>query len=162
MALSDVSNILWRERQLLELLLFKLEEEQLVLAAGRTRWLNQATREVEMVLDEIKRTELERSIAVDAVAGQLGLPPGPSLRRLAEVAPAPWNELLDQHRRAFLFATQEITALAQLNRELLTRGQRATREALSWLDGTEPDIYSASGSAAISGRAAPRLVNEAL
>ena len=37
MALSDVSNILWRERQLLELLVFKLEEEQLVLAAGRTR-----------------------------------------------------------------------------------------------------------------------------
>ena len=39
MALSDVSNILWRERQLLELLVFKLEEEQLVLAAGRSRWL---------------------------------------------------------------------------------------------------------------------------
>ena len=39
MALSDVSNILWRERQLLELLVFKLEEEQLVLAAGRNRWL---------------------------------------------------------------------------------------------------------------------------
>ena len=42
MALSDVSNILWRERQLLELLVFKLEEEQLVLAAGRTRWLAHA------------------------------------------------------------------------------------------------------------------------
>ena len=40
MGLSDVSNILWRERQLLELLLFKLEEEQLVLASGRARWLS--------------------------------------------------------------------------------------------------------------------------
>ena len=54
MALSDVSNILWRERQLLELLVFKLEEEQLVLAAGRTRWLAHATREVENVLGEIQ------------------------------------------------------------------------------------------------------------
>ena len=34
MSLSEVSNILWRERQLLELLVFKLEEEQLVLAVG--------------------------------------------------------------------------------------------------------------------------------
>ena len=64
MALSDVSNILWRERQLLELLVFKLEEEQLVLAAGRTRWLAHATREVENVLGEIRRVELERAIAV--------------------------------------------------------------------------------------------------
>ena len=67
MALSDVSNILWRERQLLELLVFKLEEEQLVLAAGRSRWLVYATREVENVLGEIKRIELER--AVDRGAG---------------------------------------------------------------------------------------------
>ena len=39
MGLSEVSNILWRQRQLLELLLFKLEEEQLVLKSGSTRWL---------------------------------------------------------------------------------------------------------------------------
>ena len=61
MSLSEVSNILWRERQLLELLVFKLEEEQLVLAAGRNRWLPHATREVETVLGEIKRIELERA-----------------------------------------------------------------------------------------------------
>jgi hypothetical protein len=160
MALSEVSNILWRERQLLELLLFKLEEEQLVLAAGRTRWLNQATREVEMVLEEIKRMELERSMAVDDVATELGLPPGTSLRKLAETAPAPWSGLLEQHRKAFLTATQEILALAQLNRDLLTRGQRATRDALSWLGDAETEIYSATGSATV--RTGPRLVNEAL
>ena len=60
MGLREVSAILWRERHLLELLLFKLDEEQLVLAAGRTRWLPRATREVEMVLEEIRQTELER------------------------------------------------------------------------------------------------------
>lgn len=161
-SLSDVSNILWRERQLLEILLFKLEEEQLVLAAGRTRWLNQATREVEMVLDEIKRAELERSMLVDEVAAELGVGPGASLRALAEAAPQPWSTLLDQHRRAFLTATQEITALAQLNRELLSRGQRAAREALSWLGDVDTDLYSATGSTMTSSRLAPRLVNEAL
>ena len=39
MALAELSNVLWRERELLEMLLFKLESEQLVLAAGRTHWL---------------------------------------------------------------------------------------------------------------------------
>ena len=34
MGLREVSAILWRERHLLELLLFKLDEEQLVLAAA--------------------------------------------------------------------------------------------------------------------------------
>jgi len=53
MGLSEVSSILWRERQLLELLLFKLEEEQLLLAAGRTRWLPHATREVDRVLAQL-------------------------------------------------------------------------------------------------------------
>src|SRR5262249_25028695 len=73
MDLSEVSNILWRERQLLDLLVFKLEEEQLVLAAGRARWLAHATREVESVLGEIKRIELERSVLVSAVAREYGM-----------------------------------------------------------------------------------------
>ena len=34
MALEALSRVLWRERELLELLLFKLEEEQLVLASA--------------------------------------------------------------------------------------------------------------------------------
>ena len=162
MGLSEVSNILWRERQLLELLLFKLEEEQLVLSAGRTRWLSHATREVEMVLEEIKRAELARSMEVDAAAAELGIEPGPSLRRLAEVAPDPWKGLLEQHRRAFLTATQEILALAQVNKDLLSRGQRATREALAWLGDNDAEVYSATGVATSSGPAGPRLVNEAL
>ena len=73
MSLSEVSNILWRERQLLELLVFKLEEEQLVLASGRTRWLSHATHEVETILGEIKRVELERAMAVAGAIVELGL-----------------------------------------------------------------------------------------
>ena len=39
MSLSEVSAALLHEQSLLEMLLFKLEEEHLLLAAGRTRWL---------------------------------------------------------------------------------------------------------------------------
>ena len=60
--------------------MFKLEEEQLVLAAGRTRWLSHATREVETVLEEIKKVELDRAIEVEGAAKELGLSSAPSLR----------------------------------------------------------------------------------
>jgi hypothetical protein len=159
--LRDVSNILWRERHLLDLLLFKLEEEQLLLAAGRTRWIAQATREVEMVLEEIKQTELSRAMVVDQVAPGLGLEPGPSLRALAEAAPDPWSTLLSEHRAAFLTATEEIVALAQTNRELLTQGQQAARDVLATLGEARVETYSPTGAAA-EGPVRPMLIDEVL
>src|SRR5205807_7691582 len=96
---NEVSNILWRERQLLELLLFKLEEEQLVLAAGRTRWLAHATREVEVVLEQIRLTEVLRAVEVAAVGPALGLGTEPSLGQIADAADEPWSDLFHQHRK---------------------------------------------------------------
>lgn len=144
-ALSDVSNILWRERQLLELLVFKLEEEQLVLASGRTRWLQHATREVETVLGEIKRMELDRGVHVEGLAAELGASSSPSLRQLTEMAPAPWDKIFQEHRRALMDLTAEIQDVAKANREILTRGQVATREALASLGDVESDHYSPAG-----------------
>ncbi|WP_369054142.1 flagellar export chaperone FlgN [Kineococcus terrestris] len=163
MALAEVSGILWKERELLELLLFKLEEEQLVLASGRTRWLAHATREVEFVMEQIRSTELLRATEVDAVAAELGLEPGPSLNALAEAAPEPWGELLRGHRDAFLTLTSEIQDLADANRDLLTSGARAVREALLGLD-TTLDTYTARGKnhAASAGGSRAHFVDEAL
>ena len=160
MTLTEVSNILWRERQLLELLLFKLEEEQLLLAAGRSRWLAHATREVETVLAEIKRVELTRAADVEALAVSLGLPANASLRDLSENAPAPWNSVFDEHREAFLAATQEITALAQDNRELLSRGYQAARQVLSSMDDQRIETYIPAGLS--TNRSSARLVDEAI
>src|SRR3954451_20929347 len=130
MALADLASILWREREMLELLLFKLEEEQLVLAGGRTRWLAHATREVEVVLEEIRHTEVIRAIEVDEIAVALGLGPNPSLSALADASPVPWPELLHQHRKAFLTLPAEVSALAEPNRDLLAIGARAARETM--------------------------------
>jgi hypothetical protein len=168
MGLREVSAILWRERHLLELLLFKLDEEQLVLAAGRTRWLPRATREVEMVLEEIRQTELERAVAVSRVAVDLGLPSGTSLRQLAEAAPPPWQGMLTEHRQAFLSLTEEITALVQTNRELLVRGQKAVRDVLASLGDGKVEVGAGYGSrpaapgSSASGPGRPFLIDEAL
>jgi hypothetical protein len=161
MALSDVSNILWRERQLLELLVFKLEEEQLVLAAGRTRWLAHATREVESVLGEIKRVELERAMAVAEAGRDLGLSDSPALRELAALSPAPWDGIFGEHRRALLGLAQEIDTITKSNRELLQRGHQAARETLEALGEINIDAYDARGSLA-DRTLALRIVDEAM
>ena len=162
-ALGDVSNILWHERQLLELLVFKLEEEQLVLASGRTRWLQHATREVETVLGEIKRMELDRSIHVEGLGAVLGIESNPSLRELGELSPAPWDKIFQEHRRALMDLTLEIDGVAKANRDILTRGQLATREALAALGDAELTGYTPAGSAAAErGLGTRRLFDEAI
>ncbi|PZM96427.1 MAG: flagellar biosynthesis protein FlgN [Actinobacteria bacterium] len=160
MSLSELSSVLWRTRELLELLLFKLEEKQLLLAAGRSRWLPHATREVEVVLDQIRQAEVLRATHAQAVALELGLAPDASLEQLAESAPAPWSDLLHQHRKAFLTLTAEISALAETNRELLTTGQRAVRETMMAFAGSA-DTYGPQGQTVPDARRA-RLLDEAI
>jgi hypothetical protein len=160
MGLADLSSILWREREMLELLLFKLEEEQLILAGGRSRWLAHATREVELVLDQIRRTEVVRAAEVEAVGQQLGVGSNPSLTDLAEHAHAPWNELLQEHRKAFLRLTAEVTALAETNRDLLTSGQRAVRETMMAVTGTV-ETYGRRGET-VAAAPRTRLIDEAM
>jgi FlgN protein len=161
MALSDVSNILWRERQLLELLVFKLEEEQLVLAAGRTRWLAHATREVENVIAEIKRIELERAMNVADAGRELGLSGSPTLRELAALTAPPWDGIFGEHRRALLTLAQEIDAITKSNRDLLQRGHQAAREAMAAIGEINIEAYDAHGT--LPDRSlALRIVDEAI
>jgi hypothetical protein len=161
MALSDVSNILWRERQVLELLVFKLEEERLVLSAGRSRWLAHATREVENVLAEVKRVELERAVQVADAGFLLGLSGAPTLRELAALSAPPWDEIFAEHRRALLAIAQEIDALTNSNRELLRHGQAETAAAIAATGEIHIDAYEARG--ALPDRSSVlRIVDEAI
>lgn len=136
MGLPEVSTILWRERNLLELLLFKLEEERLVQSAGLSRWLPRATHEVELVLAELQRIEGCRAGELDGVAAELGLQPGRTLGEVAAAAPPPWDGLLEQHRAAVLLTTRQIRPLERVHRDLL--GTREPDPVLAWLeDSTE-------------------------
>jgi flagellar biosynthesis/type III secretory pathway chaperone len=160
-SLTDLSSVLWRSRELLELLLFKLEEEQLILAAGRSRWLAHATREVEVILEQMRQTEVARAAYSQAAALELGLTPEASLGELADAAPMPWSDLLHQHRKAFLTLTSEITGMAEMNRDLLTAGQRAARETLLFVAGNV-ETYGRQGQTVTSGERRPSLVDEAI
>lgn len=145
MAIEELSSVLWRERELLEMLLFRLEEEQLLLAAGRTRWLPHAAREVETVLGSIREAEMLRAVVADTVAESLGLTSNPSLRALAEATPEPWRTILLDHRDAFAAVAAQVSGLADTNRELLTAGYQAAQATLLSLS-DEPGTYGADGS----------------
>ncbi|NCT91414.1 flagellar protein FlgN [Cellulomonas sp. APG4] len=160
MSLNELSGVLWRERQLLELLLFKLEEEQLVLTSGRTRWLGHATREVESVLEQIRTAELGRAVEADAAARELGVPEGSSLSVLAASAPAPWDDLLREHHEAFVSLTDEIKSLAESNRDLLATSHRAAQETLMSLQDTV-QTYDPRGTAS-SATGSVQLLDQAL
>ncbi|MDT0200818.1 flagellar protein FlgN [Nocardioides sp. AE5] len=144
--MEKLSSILWRERELLESLLYRLELEQLVLSSGRTRWLARAAEDVEKILTALRETEVLRAIASDEAAAAVGLEHNTSLRALAEAVDEPWQTILLEHREAFTAITRDISALAATNRELITVGYRAAREALLDLESDGIEGYGHDGS----------------
>lgn len=130
--MNELSAVLWRERELLELLTFKLEEEQLLLTAGRSRWIDHASREVEQVLQRLRAVGLERSMESAAVASEWGTPSDAPLREIVAAAPAgPWGDILAAHLGAMLELTTQIAGLRDENERFLRAAARATQETLA-------------------------------
>ena len=145
-AMEKLSLVLWRERELLEELHYRLEVEQLVLASGRSRWLAHATRDIDALLATVRETEMLRAVAADEAAAASGMSSNPSLAALAEAADEPWTTIFTEHREAFVSLTNDITTLADSNRHLISAGYRSARETLMSL-GESVDGYAADGSA---------------
>ena len=126
--LAALSDLLWRERRLLDLLRFKLEEERLLLQSGSTEWVARASHEVELGLDELSDVELDRAVGVAELGAHFGLGPQPTLAVLAAAVPPPWGPLLRAHRQALRLASKQVERASEDNRTLL---RRSMAEALS-------------------------------
>lgn len=145
MGANELSMQLWRERELLELLLFKLEEQELLLAAGRSRWMKYATREIEQVLEGLRAAGIARVVEAESVAAEWGAPEGAGIRQLIEAAPeGAWPEILTEHLRAMTSLTDEIGRLRDVNAEQLHAVMRATQETIAGL-GDETGEYDTHG-----------------
>lgn len=107
-ALSDA---LWHERDLLGLLVHRLEVERALLETGRAKRLALAARETESVLDDGRVADLGRAAEAAGVARVLGLPADASLADLARLAPTPWDEIFHEHRTELQTLVAEISAL---------------------------------------------------
>jgi hypothetical protein len=142
---QQLSTLLWREQELLDLLLFKAEEKQYLILTGKTRWLGRIAHEIEVVLDQLRSLELERAAATEAVAQQLGIGASPSLRQLADAAPAPWKDLYAKHHEALLGLVTELRSLSDANRELIEGGLQAIGDALLAVRAPSAGTYGATG-----------------
>src|SRR3546814_16934634 len=125
MSMENLSAILWRERNLLESLLYRLEVEQLVLDSGKTRWLLQAANDVEQVVITIRQTELLSAVASDEVAASVGLEHNTSLRDLAADVEGPRRQVLPEHSDAFALIPSDIAALSATTSATIPPGTRA-------------------------------------
>lgn len=132
MALEDVSEALWQERELLERLLFKLEEELALLRSGSSRWLARGGDEIKAVLAALESAEQSRRELWAATAAELGLPPDATLKALIERAGFPWNTILAEHQRSLNAAAREIEEAAT-HEHLEGFGAQHATQALTWL-----------------------------
>ncbi|MFJ5860969.1 flagellar protein FlgN [Pseudarthrobacter sp. NPDC092439] len=133
-AANELSALLWRERELLGLLTFKLEEEQLLLTTGNTKWLHHATREVEQVVERLRSEALSREVAVAALAAEWNLGEQPTLRDIVSNAPSgPWAEIFEGHLKELLALTARIKELRDANEVFLRAAMKSTQETLAGL-----------------------------
>ena len=144
MALERLSASLWEERVALERMLFKLEEEHLVLASGMHHWLPSATAEVEEAMRELSDVENGRIQASYEAALELGLPKDATLREISDAADEKWSGVFADHRSMMQGILARIGHLVKRNKELLARGIAATADALTIL-GAAPTSYDTSG-----------------
>lgn len=143
--MDKLSQVLWRERELLEQLAYRLEVERLVLASGRAKWLVNATRDIESTVDELRETELLRAIAADELAERLRLAPNPSLLTLADAVDEPWRGILLDHRDTLVGIAREIAELSESTHGLLTAGYRSAQETLLAFGGSSVEGYTPAG-----------------
>jgi hypothetical protein len=145
---QHLSTLLWREQELLDVLLFKAEEKQYLILTGKTRWLPRIAHEIEVVLDQLRTLEVERAAATEVLAANLGVGANPSLRQLAEAAPAPWADLLTKHHETLLVLVTELRSLSDANRELIEGGLAAISDALLTVRAPSAGTYTQAGRAA--------------
>ena len=119
---AELAALLWRERDVLEDLLFRLVAQQLILSSGDTRWLPRADAEVRTASASLQEHEIARAAEVNVLLRHYALPADTSLRELAAFAPEPWPLVLLEHREALRLLALEIDQATDENRRLLLAG----------------------------------------
>ena len=135
---AELSAALWAVRDRLERLAYCVEVQRALVETGRTTWVARSAQEVEVALEQLRGAELVRAVDTAPLASTLGLDPDASLSQIATVAPAPWDELLAEHRSALLEVTRDLTESAAASRDVLAVGAQAVEDVLMRLSGPAP------------------------
>lgn len=129
-----LSDFLWHERDVLDVLLHRLETERALLETGRTRRLPRASREVDAALGQLRTAELARAAEAAAATQVLGLPATATLLTIAGTAPVPWGDIFREHRAAMRELVDQIVALDTGEHRATPAVGGATMDALADAD----------------------------
>jgi hypothetical protein len=157
MGLNALLVCLFEESEALEHLAFKLEQEQLVLVAGKPKLLARNSAEFEQAVKALDAISRRREQLVVGVAAELGLPPTTTLSVLADAASDDdERRVLSERRQVMRAQVGRINDLCTKNREILARNLAATTDALALL-GDGPSYTAAATTT--PGAAPPRVLD---
>jgi hypothetical protein len=123
-AVTTLSATLWRLREALDHLLFKVFETRLVLDADQDRWLPNAGRELDAARREAAQIEIVRAVETLSLADHLGLVPTITLGELSGKLPSPWDTIFLDHLDALRGLVGEIHRAAGTDRRASARPAR--------------------------------------
>ena len=148
--LTELGHVLWRQRDLILRLIYRLEVQRLVLASGQTQWIALATEDVDDAIEDVQRQEVVRAALVEDLARPLGTPADASLRELIEAAPTPWDLVLAEHHTEFLRLANEAEEAARNNRDILQQGLVDVRDLLESYGSSPESAYGDRTTGAIA------------
>jgi len=139
--LTELGQALWRQRDLILRLIYRLEVQQLVLVSGRSQWITVSTEDVDDAIETVRRQEIRRSRLVEDLSPLLGTAPDASLRDLIDAAPAPWDLILAEHHTEFLRLASQAEDAARNSRDILQQGLVDVRDLLESYGSTPGSTY---------------------
>lgn len=134
MGYSELSQLLDREIKLLETLLFKLEEEHLLVASGRHHYLATANAEIQAIVDDLKTLELRRALSSADVCSDLGMDNLSSLQEISHAAEEPWRSVLVEARSRLLLVSARIAKAQNDLTGLLSQRVALVEDILTLVD----------------------------
>lgn len=137
--MQELTDLLDRERRLLEMVLFKLVETRHLLAADEARFLPWASAELERAVERVREATLLRALVARRAAAAAGLDPDAGLRLLAGGVDEPWSSILAEQADGLQRLLSEIRAESARAQELADRqlrGVSAVVAAMAELQGT--------------------------
>jgi len=157
MGLNALLVCLFEESEALEHLAFKLEQEQLVLIAGKPKLLARNSAEFEQAVKALAVVSRRREELVLGTAAELGLGSTTTLGALADAtADGDERRVLSERGQVMRAQVARINDLCAKNREILARNLAATTDALALLG--EGPSYNA-GATTTSGPNRPRMLD---
>jgi HPt (histidine-containing phosphotransfer) domain-containing protein len=145
-AAETLSQSLWSLRDKLDQLVYTLNAQQLFLASGRVKFIEQAAMEVSRAAEAVGEMDSIVQQSARSLHAVVGAAPGSSLTELSNLCPEPWRGVLADHRLELARLRSDVEQMVRLNKEATRRVQ-----------GSGPSAYSARGEGVNLNANRPRL-----